>query len=199
MGSVFAGNGELGGEGQCPLDGILEIASLLKGTVAIQERALRVLNENPAGNLFGGGVTEKRESPVLKECSHELMMLKEMVNQDGYLDPYVKQTVVDAVDLMLKVMKRSGRPRIVPTTELSVVFMWPARVSDDYIASLNDRNPASLAVLLFYCVMLQSMEHEFWLLKGWGWSLARTTDELLAEWPWMEWKDWPLRKMEELY
>lgn len=201
MGSVFASKSY--GDDTCeqifPLDGMLEVAGLLKGTTAIQTRALEVLKENPANNLFGFELDGNTlETPTLRDCSVELTSLKESISQNIEIDIGAKETVLEAANDMLRAMSHPRTPRVVPTTELTVVFTWPAQVSDGYVALVRDRHPAALSIFLFYCVMLRSMEDRFWLLKGWGTSLAATISNILVESPWAESKAWPLHKIENL-
>lgn len=177
---------------------MLEIASLLIGTVAIQKQAPDVLNRNPASNLFGFNFDAGTpESPILHDCAVELQHLKENILEYHVPNQCVKKTLNDAVDDMIRAMKNTGKPRVVPSTELTVVFMWPPQVSHEYIALLKSRHPAALAILLYYCVMLKSMESEFWLLKGWGPSLSAIISDLLIESPWTERKAWPLTRVFE--
>ena len=72
----------------------------------------------------------------------------------------------------------------------ALVWLWPARMGETFMALLSQRQPAALVVLAHYLVALHSIRHYWWVANG----PSRMMASILAELPdsWRPWLKWPL-------
>lgn len=68
------------------------------------------------------------------------------------------------------------------------VLLWPISLSKDYMALLDSKSPVALLVLAYYCVLLESLHHRWWI-KGWPPYMLESIRLMLEE-KWQVWLDW---------
>jgi len=74
----------------------------------------------------------------------------------------------------------------------SAVYIWPGRMSHEYLQLIRDREPEALVILAHYCVMLEEVDIQGWYLTGLARKMVESIDQILGP-KWRAWIDWPLR------
>ncbi|KAH8883708.1 hypothetical protein GQ53DRAFT_882104 [Thozetella sp. PMI_491] len=74
-----------------------------------------------------------------------------------------------------------------------VVFMWLFKIPDEYLGLLKDRDNEALCVLSFFCVLLNRIEHHWWV-EGWGVRLIERVYTALDEVHRL-WIRWPIEEI----
>lgn len=75
-------------------------------------------------------------------------------------------------------------------------FMWPVKVSEDFIKLLSRREPEGLILLAHQCVLLKRDE-DCWFMKGHASRLISTIKDSMGK-QWLPWLDWPIQRIEEI-
>ena len=72
--------------------------------------------------------------------------------------------------------------------EVSIAFLWPVRLPQEFISRLHDGEPIALIILAHYCVMLHHLDN-YWWLNGWATHIVRKIDRELdgGMRSWLEW------------
>lgn len=72
--------------------------------------------------------------------------------------------------------------------EVSIAFLWPVMVPQEYISLVNLRKPQALVILAHYCIILHHL-NDYWWMRGWAMHIIKTIQhELDDEWrPWTSW------------
>jgi hypothetical protein len=78
-------------------------------------------------------------------------------------------------------------------TVSTALRIWPARVSQDYLNLLKERDPAALVVLAHYCLLLEPLESN-WYMSGFRKKLLTRIYNQLDE-EWRQWLQWPLEEI----
>jgi len=75
----------------------------------------------------------------------------------------------------------------------TVIYAWPAQVSQDYLDLLKDRDPPALILLAHYCILLEPLEST-WYMHGFRKRLlSRIYHQLDPEW--QKWLQWPVEEI----
>jgi hypothetical protein len=75
----------------------------------------------------------------------------------------------------------------------TALHIWPAKVSQDYLDLLKERDPAALVLLAHYCLLLEPLESN-WYMSGFRKRLlTRIYNQLDDEW--RQWLQWPLEEI----
>ena len=191
MVGTFATN-RVSDSGYCPMDGILETFSVVRGIRAIREATYKELQRNLVDDLFGAQPLNKAgESMRLVE--EQLSSLRAQITADERLGEELQLALCSGVDLLRASTGKT--PTIMARKELGVVFGWPWTVSEELLEFLRARHPAALTVFLYYCIILQTLEAEYWFLDGWSVRLGRVIATSLRGSQWEEAARAPLRRL----
>lgn len=76
-------------------------------------------------------------------------------------------------------------------TGIALVICWPKQECAGFSQMLRHRTPQALVILAYYCVILDLLDHK-WYLKSWGSRVLQDTSDHLDE-KWKSWIQWPLR------
>ncbi|CZR52286.1 uncharacterized protein PAC_02163 [Phialocephala subalpina] len=85
----------------------------------------------------------------------------------------------------------SPRNRVVD--EVGTTLSWPIRVRDSYIAMVSQQKPEALVVLAHYCLLLNKIDH-FWFMAGMSKHLLQTIHQTVGK-EWESWIAWPLQDL----
>jgi hypothetical protein len=176
----------------CPMDGILETFSVVRGLSAIREATSKELQRNLVDDLFGAQpLNTGCESLLLVEG--QLSSLKARITADERLEGELKLAVCSGIDSLLAFMGRKST--VLARKELSVVFGWPWTISEELLEVLRARHPAALTVFLYYCIIMQSLEADYWFLNGWSARLGKVIATSLHGSQWEEAAQAPLQQL----
>ena len=73
--------------------------------------------------------------------------------------------------------------------EVSIAFLWPVMVPQDFIGKLNERRPEALIILAHYCVILHHLD-DYWWMRGWAAHIVENIERELDD-DWLFWIQWP--------
>ena len=74
--------------------------------------------------------------------------------------------------------------------EISIAFLWPVMIPQEYIRLLNEKRPEGLVILAHYCVILHHLD-DYWWVKGWARHIINNIHRELDN-DWLYYIDWPI-------
>jgi hypothetical protein len=191
MVGTFATN-RVSDSGHCPMDGILETFSVVRGVRGIREATSKELRQNLVGDLFGAQpLNTTGES--LRLVEGQLFSLKAKIIATADEGEELKFALCSGIDLLRAFTDKMST--VMARKELSVVFGWPWTISEELLEFLRARHPAALTVFLYYCIILQTLEAEYWFLEGWSAKLGTVIAASLRGSQWEEVAMAPLRQL----
>ena len=75
--------------------------------------------------------------------------------------------------------------------DCAAIFTWPARVSEEFIALIENQRPEALTILAHYAILPGRIRGVWWI-EGWGMNLVTTAALVLGE-ERKSWIEWPIR------
>lgn len=78
-----------------------------------------------------------------------------------------------------------------PHVEAGMVFLWAYPLSKQFHKDLEAHHPAALVLLAHYCVLLQTLDH-YWYLNGMAHQLLEDIERNIHP-GFREWLSWPKR------
>lgn len=78
--------------------------------------------------------------------------------------------------------------RTIDECEVSIAFLWPVVVPQEFVEHLHAREPIALIILAHYCVILHHLD-SYWWMNGWATYIVRKIDGELDDSmrPWLQW------------
>lgn len=179
----------------CPLDGMLEIVSLIKGTAAIHTLSLDGLDpgrlENP---ITGPPPSQARFIPPAYRG--KLEELHSYISHVSSFDEGTRMGIISGIDSLFECLDSITSYRSMLNAELRTVFRWPVFMASEYTELFRARHPAALTVALYYCLILRNVEKEVWFLDGWSTRLINAIAPLVKDTPWIDAAQWPLQQLQ---
>jgi hypothetical protein len=75
----------------------------------------------------------------------------------------------------------------------NLALTWPTSLSREYMALLDTKSSEALLVLAYYCVLLRSLHHRWWI-RGWPQYMLENIRGMVGE-EWMRWLEWPTQQI----
>ncbi|KAI8724382.1 hypothetical protein NCS52_00007100 [Fusarium sp. LHS14.1] len=177
-----------------PIESLVDIFVLMHGMHTILRSSDEIIRNGPLKTLLSGCSCEPPKRPTclarLAPRLHELLSF--VKDQMPTVDDEERRVLVEAIAAFIESIARvTGMPSMTPTPEMRVIFGWPMKLSTSYLALLREENPLALAILSYYCVLLQSREPNQWMFTGWSDALMKlivdrakgSTGEEVIQWP----------------
>jgi hypothetical protein len=122
---------------------------------------------------------------------HHLVTLSDMLSTS--FKPFPERA--DELEIYQTAIDQLRQVSLIPYTSGTFVpksapFMWPIRVSQSYIALLNDKKPEALVLFAHQCVLLKKAEPA-WHIDGHALRLITVAYEDLDQ-DWRHWIKWPM-------
>ncbi|KAL9137357.1 MAG: hypothetical protein Q9175_001429 [Cornicularia normoerica] len=73
--------------------------------------------------------------------------------------------------------------------EVSIAFLWPVMIPQEFITMLNEKRPEALVLLAHYCVILHHL-NDYWWMRGWAMHIINNIHRELDE-NWLYFIQWP--------
>lgn len=89
--------------------------------------------------------------------------------------------------LKMSFVRMNNRPPY--ECEISIAFLWPVMIPQEYISMLNERRPEALVILAHYCVILHHLD-DYWWMRGWALHIIENIRRKLDD-DWQRWLQWP--------
>lgn len=183
-----------GGDDQVnPTSRFSEWMNLIRGVPAILYDADRIswLSAGPLAEMF----FPYPETPMPHHDVHGSLKSSAMLILDDLSDTISKTSGVatnatcqEPVQTLRNAFASLGR-----FEDARVALSWPARLSRNYMALLDEKSSEALLVLAYYCVLLHTLNHRWWI-KGWPRYMLECIRPML-ETKWLIWLDWPTKRI----
>ena len=121
---------------------------------------------------------------VLEEQLRNLETLCETVSGGEEAETIYKQAVETLRDCFVRMNNK-----LPYECEVSLAFLWPVMIPQDFITKLNAREPEALIILAHYCVILHHI-NDYWWTNGWAMHIIRNIQRQLDE-ERQVWVQWP--------
>lgn len=144
------------------VDSIVDFFSLVRGTSQILNTTQDTLRDGPLGSLFIFSAPPSR-------CERLDDVVAELERFSANLGEIDLPEVKDAVACMITSIRRAKESSTDPGSR--IMMTWPIHLPENYVVLLRQRDPGALAVLAFYCVVLQLSESACWYVRGWEGSV----------------------------
>ncbi|WQF76549.1 Putative zn(2)Cys(6) fungal-type DNA-binding domain-containing protein [Colletotrichum destructivum] len=119
------------------------------------------------------------------ECDSLLRRLADSEMNEQNRGVYVE--VVKILQYLIDSVRSDGKRRYI------VIQEWPVRISQEYIALLQQRRPEALIILSYYAVLLH-WARAYWTVGDSGRFLIEATSRHLGSY-WADWLEWPNQEL----
>jgi hypothetical protein len=162
---------------------VSEFLPLVRGAFAVAGYCLDWLLAGPLGPCMERPLDEAPDltlNPDDASYARLLPVLRAKGDEDG-------ETCCDALNIIRKLLAMAATPNQTMATK-TLVYCWPAQISQRYIELMSERKPEALVVLAHYCIMLKMID-SFWFMKGCATRLLeQCRRDLSKDWhPHIEW------------
>ena len=72
----------------------------------------------------------------------------------------------------------------------AAAFGWPVAIQDKFVDFTHELRPRALVLLAHHCAQMESVENQFWWIKGRGADEIERIEGVLED-KWKRWLDWP--------
>ena len=114
----------------------------------------------------------------------------------GQLDPEELEDdeVLGIYRNALQALKESWDRSWLTEYRMAEAFFWPVHmVQGKFLDFLEERRPRALVLLAHHCALMESVDDQYWWVKGRGVDEIARIDGILEE-KWKPWLDWPKRR-----
>ncbi|KZL79017.1 c6 zinc finger protein [Colletotrichum incanum] len=91
------------------------------------------------------------------------------------------------------IFSSSEEPRVDNSESLTIIFAWLFVLEEDFVVSVEYRHPVALLLLAYYGVLLQRLEH-YWFMAGWSLQIVNGVSTLLNP-QYMYLLQWPMEQV----
>ncbi|KUJ12372.1 uncharacterized protein LY89DRAFT_536641, partial [Mollisia scopiformis] len=171
--------------------GTVEWVSLLRGCHNLLQLACTWLKNGPLRSLLLLQIEESWSAVPDPDSNSKFRSLAALWDKSR---THLKAEEADALDEALTFLIEvhaflSLRDQAID--EVGTTLSWPIRVRDSYIAMVSQQKPEALVVLAHYCLLLNKIDH-FWFMAGMSRCLLQTVHRTLGA-EWESWIAWPLQ------
>lgn len=164
---------------------VSEFLPLLRGAFSVHDKYFGWLAAGPfAASLerpFNGPL-DFTQNPEDESLARILQVLCAGSTEDA-------DACCEALNLLRKLLAMVATPNQTISTK-TLVYCWPAQVSQRYVTLMSNKNPKALVVLAHYCILLKMID-SFWFMKGCATRLLDQCRKDLDE-EWHSHIEWPL-------
>lgn len=174
------------GAPQSPLDALLHIFDLARGTAHIYEKAYHVVREGPLKPITQVDVFKNADPTSLHLApTFQRRTTLEKIDELGrWLDEANEpQERVAHCKVAHERLVRVAYNTLMPNEQVvgHEVLPWVAVLDGEYINALRERYPPALTILIYFCLLLRD---DCWYTKGWRAWILDSTDALTLPVPW---------------
>ncbi|KAI9051905.1 hypothetical protein LZ554_004161 [Drepanopeziza brunnea f. sp. 'monogermtubi'] len=169
-------------------------------TVSRQSDSIaRMVSDSLRAGPLGVLISSDRRWRWCEQVSHdtlsgarELRELSAVINQ-RHSDPRIKEAYQTAIDDLLNIFHAISvmSPEM---REASDAFVWPSRLTDEYLELLRQPTQEALVILAYFAVLPEQIDSAWWL-EGFGRRLFWKIYPLIQD-DYLHWIQWPLREIE---
>lgn len=190
----FEANGAEVSSAPSAIDGILNIFSLMQGMGNVLALAHTHLLESFLAPMFRDPLESTPSQPLLQEVIYHLPTLVSFIETMPNLTEQERSLFLSVVAHFEPVLKLAS-PARVDNRELRFLFFWPLHLDGNFLASVRQRHPVALLILMYYATMLFAAEPRYWFMDGWGHRLMRACYDMVDK-SWGPVLQWPVSFLE---
>lgn len=193
LSSTYASRQHLPAEGL--IDDLVGMVALFRGTSSVLNIATKKLSTDLVKDVFGDSLHgPPAVGAWVSEYVHHLKNLNSYLSTIPDLSENVRVTAIKGTQVLINIPWNfsTGDRAITSSVEVRILYRWPFSVDPDFLQMIRGREPAVLAVFLFYCAIMSMAEETCWFLKGWGSRLRDAVTKPLEGTPWLEQARWAL-------
>ena len=162
---------------------------LIRGVNSILQSVWPWAKKGRLSGLLHDHQQEPPQTDLPVVLTDQLSHLENMVE-----NPAEGQEAINAYKAALELLRNcfiriNNRPAY--ECEVSIAFLWPVMVPQEYISLVNLRKPQALIILAHYSVILHHLD-DYWWMKGWARHVIDSIDHELED-DWRYWITWPQR------
>ena len=164
---------------------VSEFVPLLRGAFSVHDHSIEWLASGPLGSCLERPLDEApdlNQNPDDARLEQILTVLQAVGTEDAMV-------CCEALSVLRKLFAMAATPNQTISTK-TLVYSWPAHISEEYITLLSERKPEALLVLAHYCIMLKMID-SFWFMKDCAARLLHQCRKNLSE-EWHLFISWPL-------
>ena len=175
---------------QCPIEGMLNIFSLMQGMGNVLAMAYMSVVGSWLAPILRDPLEPCRSQPMLQELSSHISTLITFIQGKRDLSEPERATYLAMTAQFEPILQFSMAPRI-DNRELRFLFYWPLHVDHIMTAYIRNKKPGALVILMYYTTILCTAESQYWFLERWGDSLMRACYESVDQ-SWIPAIQWPI-------
>ena len=164
-----------------------EWLSLIRGVRSILMSVWPWVKNGSLGGLLPDGIEQpnpRELSEAAENQFHQLLRLCAGVSAEADVVDAYRETIHGLRTCYVKLYTKA------PTEcEVSIAFLWPVMIPQNFVTMLNSRAPEALIILAHYCVILHHLDG-YWWKSGWTGHLLDNIYRVLDE-SWHSWIQWP--------
>ena len=184
----------------CPpvLENILRAPSwipLFVGVTATAQRCWAWLQNGELAPLMVRKKADPRHYPAEDVEFPSSLFDLSLRGASGELDPqeleddFVLEVYRDAT----KALKESWDLFWLTEPRISGGFRWAPTMPEKFPSFIKEQRPRALVLLAYHCAMMESVEEQYWWIRGVGLDEIKRIEAILDE-KWKRWLDWPMAK-----
>ena len=193
MASMLASHRDCGDLPENPsrLEAMLGIISHLRGMAAVSG----MLCCQPPQPLYDGFEADDDAPAPVQSITERLRWLESEGLTQMNLEPGEEAIVKGAASSLIWSMSHVQGRKILLSPKLRIIFLWPIKMSNEFIILLRSRHPAALLAFLYYSLVMKCGASYCWFLQGWGLMLAEESEHFLSHEPWLGFSRWPRERI----
>ena len=160
---------------------------LIRGVNSILQSVWRWVKNGRLSGLLHDHAQEPPKTDLPAVLKDQLANLENMVENAGEGQEAMNAYTQALNNLRMCFIRINNRPAY--ECEVSIAFLWPVLVSQEYISLVNMRKPQALIILAHYSVILHHLD-EYWWMRGWAKHIIDSIDHELND-DWRYWITWP--------
>ena len=160
---------------------------LIRGVNSIIMSVWPWIKNGRLSGLLHDHVQEPPRTELPSVLSEQLTHLESMC-EDASGGPEVTNAYKAALEsLRASFIRMNNRPAY--ECEVSIAFLWPVMIPQEYITMLNEKRPEALVILAYYCVILHHLD-DYWWMRGWAMHIISNIHRELED-RWLYFLQWP--------
>ena len=160
---------------------------LIRGVNSIIMSVWPWIKNGRLSGLLHDHVQEPPRTELPSVLSEQLTHLEHMCDRASDEPEAVNAYKAALETLRVAFVRMINRPAY--ECEISIAFLWPVMVPQEYIMMLNDKRPEALVLLAHYCVILHHLD-DYWWMRGWAMHIIDSIHRELDE-TWLYFIQWP--------
>ncbi|KAF2468802.1 uncharacterized protein BDR25DRAFT_315773 [Lindgomyces ingoldianus] len=177
---------------QSPIDDLLDVFALVQGMHFILSSYAPIVAKHPIGILVSnhGSKEIMPPLPILDESCHHINDLLTLIQTED-IEEDVRTECVSAIITFQEFTQVTAGPYL-DSRELRMMFIWPSKLSVNYLNMLRQKEPVAVAILAYYATILYAAESVHWFMSGWAQRIVGAISEIVDP-SWLRAMQWPIQ------